>query len=79
MARQRRKRVTGSGDKTDGCDLDFQGDPTADADLPPAAGGVQRPAPSASDPDHTDGCDLHFDEGALTPDEALPAASGGVA
>ena len=69
------------GDEADGCDLDFQGEPTRDVDLPPAWGGVQQPVKPAqpADHDHTDGCDLDFDEGTTTKDEELPAATGGVA
>ena len=66
---------------SDGCDLDFQKDPTSDAELPAASGGVQPVAAGADGAthDHSDGCDLKFDEGALTNDEELPVAAGGVA
>ena len=80
MAKRRSKRSTKVSEDTDGCDLDFQDEPTADADLPPASGGVQQAATSAQDPyDHTDGCDLGFDDDAVTKDEELPAATGGIA
>ena len=68
-------------EESDGCDLDFQNDPTADAELPAASGGVQRVAAHAAgaDHDHTDGCDLDFDDAAVTKDEELPVATGGIA
>ena len=64
---------------TDGCDLDFKQDPTSDADLPPASGGVQQAAratPGAAR-DDADGCDLDY-TGSPTTDEELPIATGGV-
>ena len=74
------KRRSKPGEDTDGCDLDFEVEPTSDADLPPASGGVQQAAKSARKPhDHTDGCDLDFDDDAVTKDEELPAATGGIA
>ena len=81
MARRRGKRSTEVSEDTDGCDLDFRDDPTSDADLPAASGGVQQAADSAyvADHDHTDGCDLDFDDDAVTEDEDLPVATGGTA
>ena len=68
-------------DHADGCDLDFMQDPTSDADLPPASGGVQQTArgmPGAVR-DDADGCDVDFKAGSPTTDEELPIATGGVA
>ena len=81
MANHPDKPGTKASEETDGCDLDFQDDPTSDTDLPAASGGVQQAAKHAAgaDHDHTDGCDLDFDAGAVTKDEELPAATGGVA
>jgi len=81
MSEHRGTRRAELGDDADGCDLDFQSDPTSDADLPPASGGVQQAAAGTqgADHDHADGCKLDFDDGEPTKDEELPVAVGGVA
>ena len=65
----------------DGCVCDIEltaAEITSDADLPPAAGGVQTLAGEGAD-DEADGCDLDFSEAEPTSDEDLPVATGGVA
>jgi hypothetical protein len=81
VSQHRGKPRAEPGQDTDGCDLDFQDDPTSDADLPPASGGVQQAATGTqgADHEHADGCELDFDDGAPTKDEELPGAAGGVA
>ena len=65
----------------DGCDVDFTTDVTSDAELPPAAGGVQKTPERAGSatPADADGCDLDFAGGTLTDDAELPVTTGGVA
>ena len=67
----------------DGCDIDFTEDPTGDAELPPASGGVQQAAARAGETHahahDDDGCDVDFADAMPTKDEELPAAAGGVA
>ena len=82
MSQNRKKPRAKRSEDADGCDLDFQDDPTSDADLPPASGGVQQVATGGTqgaDHDHADGCELDFDDAAPTKDEELPVAVGGVA
>ena len=68
-------------DNFDGCVCDIklrEGEATADADLPSAAGGVESIQSHNADSDAIDGCDIDFKEFASTPDEDLPIAVGGV-
>ena len=71
----------GKGDHIDGCVCDIElrtGEATLDADLPPAAGGVESIQPQTADADAIDGCAIDFKEFSATPDEDLPIAVGGV-
>ena len=68
-------------DHVDGClcGVEFnQSDALADADLPPAAGGVQAAVEERGDEDSIDGCDADFNNSDVTTDRELPVATGGV-
>ena len=62
------------------CDIAVgEADIPADADLPPATGGLHLASVHADDEDQVDGCDIDFLAHAATGDEDLPSATGGCA
>jgi hypothetical protein len=67
-------------DQIDGClcGVEFNSDALADADLPPAAGGVQAAVEEHRDEDEVDGCDVRSNGNDVTTDRELPVAAGGV-
>ena len=61
------------------CGIEFdESDAFSDAELPPAAGGVQAAGEEPGDEDGIDGCDVDFNGPDVTPDDELPIAVGGV-
>jgi hypothetical protein len=61
------------------CDIEFNAiDHVFDADLPPAAGGVQAAVEEHDNEDDIDGCLVDFNIDEVTTDEELPIAAGGV-
>ena len=67
-------------DAVDGCicGLEFsQSDVISDADLPPAAGGMQTALEKPDNEEDIDGCDVDFNVNDATQDVELPVAAGG--
>jgi len=67
-------------DAVDGCicGVEFnQNDVMSDADLPPAAGGMQPALEQHDNEEDLDGCDVDFNINDVTQDVELPVAAGG--
>jgi hypothetical protein len=61
------------------CDIEFdESDVFSDAELPPAAGGVQAAGEAPGDEDGIDGCDVDCNGPDVTTDDELPITVGGV-